>query len=82
MCDKQKFHWEDTKNYRESYEQLIMKFRIGDSITDYELRLLLTHYLQLEKLLYAEGERFHFAWRDASDQVRRLIDMQNARRKK
>lgn len=77
---KREFYWEETKQYRESNEQLIMKFRMGDSITDDELILLLSHYRQLEKLLYAEGERFHFAWRDADSQLKRLIEMQEARK--
>jgi hypothetical protein len=81
MCNKKEFYWQETKNYHEAYEVIIMKFRLGESITDYELRLLLTHYLHLEKLLYVEGQRFYFAWKDASDQVSRLIDMQVARQK-
>jgi hypothetical protein len=79
---KHEFYWKETKQYRESNEELIMKFRMGESISDDELILLLTHYRQLEKLLYAEGERFHFAWRDADSQLRRLIQMQEARRNK
>lgn len=79
---KQQFHNADIFNYNDVMRPLIQKFRIGDTITDLELRQLLTHFMQLEKLLYAEGERFHHAWRDIADQVRRLIEMQNSRRRK
>lgn len=79
---KLQFHNAEVFNYKDVMKPLIEKFRIGDGITDLELRQLLTHYMQLEKLLFAEGERFHHSWRDIADQVRRLIDMQNARRSK
>lgn len=78
--DKFTFHTQVVRNYHSTMTDLISKFRKGDAIDDLELRELLGHYLQLAKLLYAEGERFHHAWRDANDQVIRLMDMQNARR--
>lgn len=79
---KLQFHVSDVINYNDIMKSLIEKFRKGDHITDFELRQLLTHFMSLEKHLFAEGERFHHAWKDISDQVRRLIDMQNARRSK
>lgn len=79
---KLQFHNTDVVNYYDVMKPLIDKFRKGDSTTDLELRQLLTHFMHLEKMLFAEGERFHHAWRDVADQVRRLIDMQNARRQK
>lgn len=79
---KLQFHTSDIINYNDVMRPLIEKFRKGDHITDLEVRQLLTHFMNLEKHLFAEGERFHHAWRDISDQVRRLVDMQNARRSK
>lgn len=69
-------------DYKDAMVDLIKKFRVGDSIDDHELRLLLQHYEELEKLLFAEGEKYYLAWKDAADQARRLRDMKNARRRK
>ena len=79
---KIQFHTTDICNYHEVMKPLIDKFRKGDHITDLELRQLLTHYMQMEKHLFAEGPVYHLPWKDTADQVRRLIDMQNARKSK
>lgn len=79
---KLQFHTSDIVNYSDIMKDKILRFRRGDHITDLEIRQLLTHYMHFEKLLFVEGDRFHHAWRDIADQVRRLIDMQNARRRK
>lgn len=81
MNNVREFHRNDIFNYSEIMKTLIQKFRNGDHVNDYELKQLLNHYMQLEKHLFAEGPHFYHAWKDVTDQVRRLIDMQNTRKK-
>jgi hypothetical protein len=80
--DIDKLAQEKVFNYKDAMQDLIKRFRIGDSIDDHELRLLSQHYQQLEELLFAEGEKYFLVWKDAADQGRRLRDMYKARKKK
>lgn len=58
------------------------RFKIGDPISDEELDWLLSHYTILEMHLFVQGERYHFAWRDAYDQKERLENFKKARQQK
>lgn len=67
-------------DYSSKIKPLLKKFKDGDHITDCELNDLIAHFKLLEKLLESEGERYHFCWRNTYDNLRRALDMRNARK--
>lgn len=62
-------------------EELIDKFRMGDHLTDKELKMLLKLYTSLEKCVREMGQRYHFFWKDANEAKIRLTQMHKARKK-
>jgi hypothetical protein len=71
---------ETTFEYADRMKPLLEKYRKGEErIEDDELKDLIKHFSKLEKLLYASGERFHFAWVDTNNQLQRVQGFQNHR---
>ena len=64
---------ETTIEYADRMRPLLEKYRKAkDRLTNEELKSLFKHFEMLEKLLYAGGERFYFAWIDANNQLQRV----------
>lgn len=62
---------------------LIERFAKTGMIDSYaDLEILLNHYTKLEALLRVQGERYHFAWRNAYDERTRLLMIKQARKEK
>jgi hypothetical protein len=47
-------------------KDIVNKIRIGDHVTDEELKDAIDHYKQLTQLLIVHGDRYHLVWRDAN----------------
>lgn len=51
------------------------------NVSDKDLDILIEFYFNLTDSLKIMGEKFHFAWREANDNLNRLEEYKRARKK-
>ena len=61
-------------------KNLVKRFKSGDSVSDHELDLLISHYINLCDLLDLHGEIFHLTWRECYDRLLTLNAFKEARK--